>query len=306
MKFCASAVLGFITSTTASSDPSNNRSLHRCHPPPSPPPPPRADGRKWIWVCGPKHNGDDWVNVGEDVSIADVDDDKKWSGDSHIVVEDANDDWAGDGGDFTEDLHAESEHITWGNDGYSEWSDDRHAVTEDNTWSDGEHIDEPKGNSDDEERVGDGYEDMILEGDDSIDTWGDDATADREPVITDALIEEEDIHRTEHSKSVPVGAIAGTAAAAGVAALIALTIARKRQAEQQFIDIDDKDSIGTSVTPPPEARMATDGDIEIDHTFFDENLFQENYREQELAYEDIMMCPSDNQNIHYTGDDASI
>lgn len=318
MKFCASAVLGLIASTTADVGHSNNRNLHRCPPPTSPPPPPRADGRPWIWVCGPKPDGDDWVSAEVDESSAGADDDNTWSGDAHIIVEDDHDDWAGDGHAILEsqesaDEHAEDEPATWSDDGHSEidddtWNDDGHAETDENTWNDDGHDDKPKGDSDDEGWVGDGYEDMPSEGDDSIDSWGDDVTADREPAITDALIEEEDIHHAGDSKSVPVGAIAGAAAAAGVAALIALTIARKRRADEQFIDIDDKDSIGdsigTSVTPPPEARMATDGDIEIDHTFFDENLFQENYREQELAYEDLY--PSDDQNLQYTGDDVSI
>ena len=131
--------------------------------------------------------------------------------------------------------------------------------------------------------------------------------------MADSFIEEEGVHHEQDgTSSVPISAIAGAAAAAGVAAIAALAVIlrRRKNEEHQFIDMD-KDSVATSVTPPPEARMAHNEDIEIDldHTFFDENLFQENYREQELAYNDLY--PQDdlstiNEDLGFNGDDVSI
>jgi hypothetical protein len=251
-----------------------------------------------------------------------ADDDDKWAGDAHDVDEDDDGEedeehlitWVDDGHEESDDGGNDS----WGDDGHQEtddggddtWGGDGHQETDDggdDTW--GDDGDEDDDNVVDDGWNGDGYEktpEEKNEGDDAVDSWGDDdATADRQPTtITESLIEEEDAHHVQDSKSVPIGAIAGAAAAASVAALVAFAVIRRRNQER----FEDKDSIATSITPPPEARMARDGDIEIDHTFFDEHQFQLNYQEQELAYQDLYPhedLSTVNEDLG-TGDDASI
>eukprot|EP00956_Cyclotella_meneghiniana_P008674 scaffold11849_cov48-Cyclotella_meneghiniana.AAC.4 len=45
-------------------------------------------------------------------------------------------------------------------------------------------------------------------------------------------------------------------------------------------------SVATTETPP-EARMATDDDIEIDVTFYGDHQYQNGNHTQELTYEDL-------------------
>lgn len=322
MKFCAAVVLTFATAT-ASSD-RYNRSLHpqHCPPPQSPPPPPRADGRPWVWVCRPKPSSshDRYPNDGPSSASEDVEwQDDGYDDDATSESDQITDDWGNDG-------HVEADDSTWDDDGHvdaeseqitDDWGNDGHVEADDSTWDDDGHVE-----ADDEGWDGDGYEEMPLDegieevdslgdedGEEEVDSWGDDETADRQPALSDSLLEEGSIHHEQDSMSVPIGAIAGAAAAAVVAAIIALAVVRRRKNDEQFVDVDDKDSIGTTMTPPPEARMANDDDIEIDHTFFDENLFQENYREQELAYSDLYPqedLSTINEDLGYTGDDVSI
>lgn len=318
MKFCAAVVLTFVTATVASDN--YDRSLHpSCPPPPFPPPAPRADGRVWVWVC-PRPPRPSWSNDGHSSSSQD----EKWEDDGH------DDTWVGDAhaeADSSDDWHVESDENY---DDIQTDDNDDHVVTDDNTWSDDGHTESDGGVTEDDGWNGDGYEEAPQDdgdeevnddttdrfppgeeddGVEEVDSWDDDATADRHPAISESQLQEgQDARGEQGSNSIPVGAIAGAVAAAAAAAIIALAVARRRGGEE-FVDVEDKDSIATAITPPPEARMAKDDDIEIDHTFFDENLFQQNYQEQELAYHDLY--PEDdlstiNEDLGYTGDDVSI
>jgi hypothetical protein len=307
MKFCAAVVLTFTTATAASD--SYDRSLHRpsCPPPQYPPPPPRADGRAWVWVCTPNPPPrPSWNNDGHSISSISSQD-VKWEDDGH------DDTWAGDAhveANGSDDGHIEADDGTWSDDGHDD------AVTDDDGWN-GDGYEEAPQEDDYDEEVNDDAVDRSPpeeedDGVEEVDSWGDDdAAADKHPAISESQLEEDQyVHDGQDTKSIPVGAIAGAAAAAVAAAILALVVARRRK-DEEFVDVGDKDSISTSTTPPPEARMVKDGDIEIDHTFFDENLFQQNYQEQEqeLAYQD--MYPEDdlstiNEDLGFTGDDVSI
>eukprot|EP00956_Cyclotella_meneghiniana_P002355 scaffold2638_cov66-Cyclotella_meneghiniana.AAC.10 len=244
------------------------------------------------------------------------DDDNEWSGDSHIEIETDVTEWVGDAhGDV------ETDDTKWSGDAHVEaWSGDAHDDVETgdtDKWPGDAHDDTEKKDdwvgdghdksvdSDDEEWGdeddghvetddgwnGDGFQGsakLALEGDEEVDTWGDDITADRQPAISSQEQESE-------YESVPIGAISAAIAAACVAGMIAFVAARKLQKEEDYfvnVDADDKDSILMSVATtetPPEARMATDDDIEIDVTFYGDRQYQDSNgnHTQELTYEDL-------------------
>lgn len=241
------------------------------------------------------------------------DNDTKWSGDSHVEMEAIDTQWSGDAHG-----HVETDDTQWSGDAHVEieaWSGDAHddVETGDTEWSGDEHDDVEKTDdwvgdghdesveSDDREWGDDGHSEtddgwngdgfqgnamLVLEGDEEVDTWGDDITADRQPAVSFQ-------GQKSESESVPIGAISAAAAAACVAGMIAFVAARKRQQEEDYfvdVDVEDKDSIVRSVATtgtPPEARMATDDDIEIDVTFYDDHQYQYGNNTQELTYEDL-------------------
>lgn len=321
MKFCAATVLCLITATSADVGQKNGRNLGgpRCPPPNRPPPPPLSNGGSWIWVCKPSNSKPSWGGHGsrweDDGYSADDSDDGDWEDDGYSVGE-------SDDGKWGDDVHVVEETDDWNGDANvvvesddsvddGEWSDDGHAVEEtevaagDDASEDG-HVEKVV----EEDWEGDGYV-----GEESVDTWDDDGYGDREPVIEGdhkpaiGFIEEEAVdNSTIETKSVPAGAIAGAAVAALVAAIIALMVAHRHKADR-FIDGEEKESIGTDedvFVPTSEQKISTEGDIEIDHTFFDENLFQENYQEQEMAYEDDDLSTINEDDLDFTGDERSV
>eukprot|EP01082_Thalassiosira_pseudonana_P011725 g10194.t1 g10194 contig4:1407054-1407844(+) len=170
-----------------------------------------------------------------------------------------------------------SEGAGWDDDG---WKDDGHEVED---WSgDGHGSDDGNDEDDDEDWSGDGQEEPEPEYEEvpKEPLQEEDVEDPYNPIMADSI--QEDWAASDSNTGLSNGAIAGVAVAAVAAVALAAMIARRKKnndEEEEFVELDDeKDSItddedvfvGDEI--PPEAKTATDEDIEIDESFLRDDI----------------------------------